>query len=113
MSKKTEYKQEESFLKHKKVHYLYVTGRQQPVIFSQEGITYDGLGEAMKISRELNFTYLIGELQRLCPGAAYDDRLLRRIGQVLLLGPTLNPDTNIDLATEILARNLRLSSKSQ
>jgi hypothetical protein len=72
-------------------------------------MTYDGLGAAMKLSRELNFTYLISELRRLSPGAAYDDRLLKRVGQTRLLGPALNPETNLDLAAEILARSLRPS----
>ncbi|MCJ7813571.1 hypothetical protein MUP95_09690 [bacterium] len=112
MSKKVEHQKDMSTEKHRKVLYLYVGKQQQPVVFSQDGMTYDGLGAAMKISRELNFTYLISELHRLSPGAAYDDRLLKRIGQVRLLGPTLNPETNLDLAVEILARILRLSPKS-
>ncbi len=112
MSKKVKHQQETTTEKYKKVLYLYVRKRQQPVVFSQDGITYDGFGEAMKISLELNFAYLISELHRLSPGAAYDDRLLKRIGQVRLLGPTLNPETNIDLAVEILVRSLRSSPKS-
>jgi hypothetical protein len=112
MSKKVKHQQEVTVEKYKKVLYLYVSKRQQPVVFSQDGMTYDGLGEAMKISRELNFTYLISELHRLSPGTAYDDRLFKRIGQVRLLGPTLNIETNIDLAVEILARSLRPSPKS-
>jgi hypothetical protein len=110
MSKKVKHEQEKTIQKYKKVLYLYISKRQQPVVFSQDDITYDGFGEAMKISRELNFAYLISELHRLCPGAAYNDRLLKRIGQVRLLGPTLNPETNIDLAVEILVRSLRSST---
>ncbi len=109
MSKKVKRQQEVTAEKYKKVLYLYISKRQQPVVFSQDGITYDGFGEAIKISRELNFTYLIKELHRLSPEAAYDDRLLKRIGQVRLLGPTLNTETNMDLAIEILVRSLRLS----
>ncbi len=107
MTKKVEQKKNMETEKQRKVLYLYSCRRQQPFFFSQDGMTYDGLGSAMKISRELNFTYLISELRRLSPGAAYDDRLLKRIGQVRLLGPTLNPETNLDLAVEILARILR------
>ena len=61
----------------------------------------------MKLTRELNFAYLISELRRFCPGAKYDDRLLNRVGQVRLLGPTLNPETNLDLAIDILAASRR------
>jgi hypothetical protein len=112
MSKKVEHQKDMTTEKYRKVLYLYVGRRQQPVVFSQDGMAYDGLGAAMKISRELNFTYLMNELHRLSPGAAYDDRLLKRIGQVRLLGSTLNPETNLDLAVEILARTLRPSTRS-
>lgn len=111
MSKKVKYQREVATEEHGKVLYLYASRRQQPVVFSQDGMTYDGLGAAMKLSRELNFTYLISELRRRSPGAAYDDRLLKRVGQTRLLGPALNPETNIDLAAEILARSLRPSPK--
>ena len=86
--------------------YLYAGNRPQ-VVFSQSGMTYEGFGAAMKMSQELNFAFLISELRRLSPGAGYDDRLLNRLGQVRLLGPAQNPETNLDLAAEILARSLR------
>jgi hypothetical protein len=90
----------------RKALYLYA-GNRPPVDFSRDGMTYDGLGAAMKLSRELNFGYLISELRRLCPGAVYDDRLLNRGGQLRLLGPAQNPDINLDLAAHILSRSLR------
>ena len=96
----------------RKILYLYVIKRREPIIFSEDTVTYEGLGEAMKLSRGMNFTYLINELHRRCTGAAYDDRLLQRIGQARLLGPTLNPDTNLDIAAEILVKSLRLSRSS-
>ena len=86
--------------------FLYAGDRPQ-VVFSQSGMTYDGFGPAMKMSQELNFTFLTSELRRLSPEAAYDDRLLNRAGQVRILGPAQNPETNLDLAAEILARSLR------
>ena len=110
MSKKVEYQKEVATEERGKVLYLYASRQQQPAVLSQDGMTYDGLGAAMKLSRELNFTYLISELRRLSPEAAYDDRLLKRVGQTRLLGPALNPETNLDLAAEILARSLRPSA---
>jgi hypothetical protein len=83
------------------------SGEKPPVIFSQTGLSYDGLGTAMKLSRELNFAHLKSELRRLCLSAVYDDRLLNRLGQVRLLGPALNPEKNLDLAFHILSRSLR------
>jgi len=106
MTGKVERQEEVASEERRKVLYLYAAKRS-PVFFSQNGMTYDGLGAAMKLSRELNFNHLMSELRRFCPGAGYDDRLLNRIGQVRLLGPALNPETNLDLAADILARSLR------
>jgi hypothetical protein len=110
LSKKVKHEEVVTTEERTKVLYLYA-GNRLPIVFSQDGMTYDGLGAAMKISRELNFAYLISELRRLSPGAVYDGRLLKRVGQVRLLGPTLNPETYLDLAAAILARSLRPSPK--
>lgn len=107
ITKKTNRREEVSTEEREKVMYLYA-GRRPPFVFSQNSMSYEGLGSAMKLSRELNFSHLMNELRRLCPGAVYDDRLLNRPGQVRLLGPALNPETNLDLAAEILARSLRV-----
>jgi hypothetical protein len=106
LTKKIERQEEVATEERGKVLYLYA-GKRPPVFFSQNGMSYDGFGAAMKMSRELNFNHLVSELRRLSPGAGYDDRLLNRAGQVRLLGPALNPETNLDLAAEILARTLR------
>jgi len=82
---------------------LYAAGRA-PALFRRGAMNYAGLGEAMQLSRELNFAYLKSELRRRVPQAGFDDRLLKRPGQVRLLGTTLDPDANLDLAFEILAR---------
>jgi hypothetical protein len=89
-----------------KVLYVYAAGRPQ-IVFRQSAMTYDGLGAAMKMSRELNFAFLTAELRRLTPDALYDDRLLNLGGQSRLLGPVQNPERNLDLAAEVLARSLR------
>lgn len=106
MTSKVERQEEVTKEERGKILYLYAAKRM-PIVFSQNGMSYDGFGPAMKLSRELNFAYLLSELRRFCPGAAYDDRLLNRAGQVRLLGPSLNPETNLDLAADILARSLR------
>jgi hypothetical protein len=106
LTKKVERQEELNKEERENILYLYA-GERPPVVFSQSGMVYDGLGAAMKLSRELNFAYLTSELRRLCPAAGYDDRLLKRLGQVLLLGPAQNPETNLDLGFEILARSLR------
>lgn len=106
MTSKVERQEEVGGEERTKLLHLYADKRP-PAVFSQIGITFDGLGDAMKLSRETNFAYLTSELCRLCPRAIYDDRLLNQTGQARLLGPSLNSETNLDLAVEILALSLR------
>ena len=44
-------------------------GRRLPVVFAENSLHFDGMGKAMKPSREMNFLYLTTELLRLCPKA--------------------------------------------
>jgi hypothetical protein len=106
MMKKVERKEEVKTEEREKVLFLYA-GNRPPVVFRQNAMAYDGLGTAMKMSREMNFTYLMSELRRLASGAVYDERLLNRAGQVRLLGPALNPESFLYLAVEILSRSRR------
>lgn len=77
-------------------------------IFDRSVMNYDGLGEAMQFTRDLNFNYLKNELKRLAPGARFDNRLLKRAAMIRLIGPALNPEVDHDLAFEILSRSMRL-----
>lgn len=106
MTKKVERQEVVKTEESRKVLYLYA-GNRPPVAMRRDGMTYDGFGADMKHSRELNFNHLVSELRRLSPGAVYDDRLLNRAGQVRLLGPALNPETNLNLAADILSLSLR------
>jgi hypothetical protein len=106
LTRKVEHQEEVNREERDNILCLYA-GERPPVVFSQGGLAYDGLGAAMKLSRELNFAYLKSELRRLCPAAGYDDRLLNRLGQVRILGPAQNPETSLDLAFHILALSLR------
>jgi hypothetical protein len=106
MSKRVERQEEATAEERGKVLYLYA-GNRQPMVFSQNGLIYDGLGKAMQLTRELNFGYLVGELRRRCSQAVYDERLHNRAGLVRLLGPALDPETHLELAVEILARTLQ------
>jgi len=106
LTKTIERQEEVSTETRENILYLYA-GERPATVFTQNGLAYDGLGTTMKLSRELNFTYLKSELRRLCPAAGNDDRLLNRLGQVRVLGSALNPETNLDLAFHILALCLR------
>ncbi|MBA4374252.1 MAG: hypothetical protein C0402_15485 [Thermodesulfovibrio sp.] len=77
-----------------------------PLVFRENTLVYDSLGPALRPSRALNFTYLISELRRRCPDALYDERLLNRANQVALLGPTLNPEAHLSVATVLLRKVL-------
>ena len=69
-------------------------------------LDYAGLGEALQMSRTLNFAHLKNELIRRAPAALVDERLLQRAAQARLLGPFFDPDKNLDLAYVVLARTL-------
>ena len=86
--------------------WLYTRGGPT-VVFNRGAMSFEGLGDAMQFTRDLNFAHLKNELRRLAPQAGYDDRLLKRAAMIRLLGPALNPETDFDLAFEILSRSLR------
>lgn len=103
MTKKVSHKQVVSTEACEKVLYLCI-GERTRVVCPQDGMTYNGLGEEMRPSAELNFNTLVAKLRQRCPAAIYDERLLKRTEQTRLLGSLLNPDRYLDLAVEILAR---------
>ncbi|MBI5075864.1 MAG: hypothetical protein HZB62_11960 [Nitrospirae bacterium] len=76
------------------------------LVFRENALVYDSLGPMLQPSRALNFTCLIAELRSRCPGAQYDERLLTRPAQIALLGPTLNPEEHLSVATALLAKTL-------
>ena len=89
-----------------KTLWLY-TSTGETLVFTRNVMDYAGLGEVRQMTCDLNFNYLLKELQRLAPQALYNDRLLTRVGQVQTLGPVLNPESDLDLAFEILSQSLR------
>ena len=76
-------------------------------VFRENSLVYDSLGPAVQLTRAANFIYLVAELRRRCPDALYDERLLSRTGQATLLGPSLNPEENLIVATALLSKVLR------
>jgi hypothetical protein len=108
MTKKVKRQEEVSNEESDQILYLYAHDRPAAV-FSLNGMNYDGFGTEMKLTQKLNFSHLISQLQLHAPGAAFDDRLLNRNGQVRLLGPAQGIQANLDLAAEILAQCLLAS----
>lgn len=88
--------------------YLYLYAGERPLLIcGQHLLNYEGLGAAMLLTQDANFSQLLGELRRRCSNAGYDDRLLNRQGIARLLGLARNPETDLDLAAAILSRTLR------
>lgn len=89
-----------------KTLWLY-TSTGKTLVFTCNALDYSALGEARQMTRDLNFTYFLRELQQLAPQARYNDQLLTRVGQAQLLGTVLHPESDLDLAFEILSQSLR------
>jgi hypothetical protein len=81
------------------------------LVFRENTLVYDSLGPALRPSRAANFAYLIAELRMRCPDALYDERLLSRAGQAALLGPSLNPEDYLIVATALLSKVIRDKSR--
>ncbi len=82
-------------------------GDAPAIVFRENALDYNSLGSARKPSRSENFTYLVAELRRCCPGARCDERLMNKAAQAFLLGPFLNPEEHLVVATALLAKVLR------
>lgn len=102
MTTKVSHQEEVRSEERRKLLFLFA-GDRRPVVFSQDGMAYDGLGPAMKPSRELNFAFLLSELRGRAANAIWDERLLTRLGQIKLLGPAQNAGKTLDLSTAVLA----------
>jgi len=83
------------------VHVYATKGR--PLLFSASVLDFKGLGESLKPSRMLNMQVLLQKLRHVAPDAAFDERLMRRTSQAQMLGPGLDPDVDLPLASALLA----------
>jgi hypothetical protein len=77
------------------------------LVFRENTLVYDSLGPALRPSRTANFTHLTAEQRMRCPHALFDERLLSRAGQTALLGPSLNPEDYLVVATALLSTVIR------
>jgi superfamily II DNA/RNA helicase len=77
------------------------------IVFRENSLDYNSLGPARKLSRSENFAHIVAELRRLCLNATYDERLMNRATQAALLGPLLNPEKHLTIATALLAKVLK------
>jgi hypothetical protein len=86
--------------------HLYARGLP-PLVWRETALDYRSLAGELLPSRQANFARVVAELRRRCPQAAYDERLASPAGQAQLLGPTLPPAENLDVAISVLAAALR------
>jgi len=86
--------------------HLY-SGNRKPLVFLESALRYESLGPALQPTRAANFTCVLAELRRRCPGAVYDDRLVSKAGQSQMLGPVFAPEKHLDMAVSLLLRSLR------
>lgn len=88
--------------------HIYTPDRQA-LVLRQAELDYSGLGADRQLSQEANFSWICAELRRRSPSAAWDDRLQTRPGMAQLLGPTLNPECNLDLAITLIFRSYHVT----
>ncbi|MEZ4467466.1 MAG: hypothetical protein R3F43_24240 [bacterium] len=77
-----------------------------PIAVSESEVLYDGPGQPTQPTRQATFTHIVERLRAAAPRAVYDDRLMRRAGQLQLLGRTLQPEAHLDVALAVLAASL-------
>ncbi|MBI5099515.1 MAG: hypothetical protein HZB30_09795 [Nitrospirae bacterium] len=88
--------------------YIYAPDRQT-VVLRENALQYESLGKALQPSQAANFNYIVAELSMQSRDAVFDDRLLNRGSQAQMLGPSLNPEEHLDLATSLLAKIFKIS----
>jgi hypothetical protein len=106
MTKATKTTQESTSEKRENFLQIYA-GALPPIVFRESALLYDSLGPVMKQSRQLNFNFVAQELKENCPAAVFDDRLMTRLWQSRVLGPSLVPEAHLDVALSLLAASLR------
>jgi len=101
MSKKVT--RQETVMQDEPEHVLYLCGGNRArLVCRQNSMTFEGFKDEIEFTREMNYKLFISKICQSCPDAVYEDRLMKRLEQAKLLGPTLNPDCYIDLAVDIL-----------
>ncbi len=81
---------------------LHAAGR--PVLCFEAGsLQYRSMPGTVEPTRAANFKRVVQQLRGACPRAYVDERLAGRMGQVRMLGPTLPPETHLDLALAMVA----------
>jgi hypothetical protein len=101
-SKKIRVKVEHTEQERQRFLHVYTrTGGVAVVLEAQ--VDYAGLGESRQATRAANFEQLVTGLRERAPQTPYDDRLLTVAGQRQLLGPSIDAEEHVDLASALVA----------
>jgi hypothetical protein len=82
--------------------FFHVYAADTVFVVRETAVNYAGLGDRLPVSRAANFLALLAVLRARAAGAAFDDRLLRRVGQAQILGPMLDPLRYVRLASILI-----------
>lgn len=90
--------------------FVHVYADGHPVlVLTESSLRYaaqrDGV---MDPTRRANFSRVVRHLKAACEQATWDQRLQRRLAQSRVLGPTLRPERHLDVAIDLLTRDLRV-----
>ena len=88
--------------------FIHVYARETtapPLVFRETRVRYQGLGDAMLMSRAANFRRVLAELRQRCPHAPVDERLHTRAGKTQILGSQLSPEDFLDVAITLVVRD--------
>jgi len=73
-----------------------------PIEIQELETLYEGPDAPPQPTRQATFMHILQHLRTACPQAAYHDALMRRAGQLQLLGPTLAPEQYLDVALALV-----------
>lgn len=77
------------------------------LVFRASALQYVALRDTpVEPTRVANFARVVAELRERFSHARFDDRLVSRVAQLRLLGPTLRPELHLDVAIALLTRDL-------
>lgn len=101
-SKKIRVKVEHSEQERQRFLHAYTRSGGVAVVLETQ-VDYAGLREALQATRAANYDRLVATLRERAPSAPYDDRLLTVAGQRQLLGPSIDAEEHVDLASALVA----------
>ncbi len=108
-NKKT--KKEVSHSRSEREGFLHVYARGSVSVVRETAVDYGGLEDGLQLSRAANFLALLQTLRQRAPRAVFDDSLLTRVGQARVLGPQLDPQRYLRLASALVSATVDAAAR--